>query len=223
MAPRISGRVWMATTTTLPSTRVPRNAASKAAGTPAASTEACAPRPPVRSLIADTTSHSRGSSSCLTPSPRSTARRAGEGSDDDHIHAASAQGEIDADADGAAAMDDRGLAGLKLAALGGAPGDGHGLDQRALHAGHAGGQLVRHRALDHRVLGQAAAVAVVAMEGQQAAMVVLAAFAVQAVPAGLHRFHGDPVADGEILDAGADLHDITAQLVSHDHGIDHAR
>jgi hypothetical protein len=53
-------------------------------------------------------------------------------------------------------------------------------------------------------------------------MVVLAAFAEQAVAAGLNRFDGDPVAHREILDAGADLDDVTAKLMSHDHGIDHA-
>ncbi len=74
------GCVWMATTISLPSTFVLCRAALNATGTPAASTETSAPRPPVRSLIAETTSPSLGSSTRLTPSWVSCARRCAEGS-----------------------------------------------------------------------------------------------------------------------------------------------
>jgi hypothetical protein len=119
-------------------------------------------------------------------------------------------------------VDDGALAGFELAALGGAPGDGHGFDQRALHAGHAGWQLVCHRALDDGELGQAAAVAVIAVKSEQAAVIILTAFAVQAVAAGLHGLDGDAVTYVQVFDPGADFDHVTAQFVTHDDGIDHA-
>ena len=64
-----------------------------------------------------------------------------------------------------------------------------------------------HRAAHDGELRQAAAAAVVAMKGQQAAVVVLSRATEQAASAGLHRFHGDEVPDLQILNAIAATND----------------
>ena len=69
-----TGRVWIATTISFPPTRVLESAALNAAGTPAASTDVSAPRPPVRSRMAETMSPSCGSSTVRTRTTRDEAR-----------------------------------------------------------------------------------------------------------------------------------------------------
>ena len=61
-----------------------------------------------------------------------------------------------------------------------------------------GGNGCAMRSLDDRVLGEATAGPVVAVKGDQRTMIVLARAAVQAVPAGLERFHGDQLAGRQI-------------------------
>jgi hypothetical protein len=68
-------------------------------------------------------------------------------------------------------------------------------------------------------LRESAAVAVVAVEGEQAAVVVLAGRAVHARPAGFDRLDTDAIADCEILDARADFDDFATELVAHDYRV----
>jgi len=79
---------------TLPSTAVPSVPPGKQPEPQRRQTEAAAPRPRVRSLMAETTSRAVGSSTTSTPSFVSTARRAGIGSVHQHRTPALAQREI---------------------------------------------------------------------------------------------------------------------------------
>src|SRR5580700_12055805 len=135
------------------------------------------------------------------------------------VYAATAEREVHTDTDRSRAVNDRRLARFEAAALGGAPRDRHGLDQCALLPAHAGWQLVRHRSTHDGVLCQAATRTVVAVKGEQAAMVVAARKAIETVATGLDGLDGDAIADLEILDLRTQRHDLVAELVAQDHGV----
>ncbi len=73
-----------------------------------------------------------------------------------------------------------------------------------------------HGATHDGELGQAAAIAVVAVKGQQATVVVLPRAAEQAASAGLNWLHRDQVAELEVLDAIAAVDDDATQLMAED-------
>jgi hypothetical protein len=108
---------------------------------------------------------------------------------------------------------------LDTTTVDGAPRDRHRLDQCALGWSNPAGKLVGHRAAHDGELRQAPAAAVVAMKGQQAAVVVLSRATEQAASAGLHRFHGDEVPDLQILNAIAATNDDATQLMAEDDGV----
>src|SRR5688500_16844026 len=81
---------------------------------------------------------------------------------------------------------------------------------------------MRHRSAHDGVFGEPAARAVVAVKGEQPAVVVVAASAIETVTAGLHRLDRHAVAELEILDAVTERHDRPAELVTEDHRVLHA-
>ena len=89
------------------------------------------------------------------------------------------------------------------AAIGRVPCHRQRLDQCALQRRHAPRQAMRHRAAHDSVFGQPAAAAVVAVQRDQRAMIVLPCLAPDATSAALERIHGDQIAERQILDAVA--------------------
>ena len=81
---------------------------------------------------------------------------------------------------------------------------------------------MRHATTHHRVLGESAARAVVAMERNERAVVVATGTAGETMAAGLERFDGHEIADFEILDAVSKLDDLAAEFVSEDDRVRHA-
>src|SRR6185369_16304504 len=86
--------------------------------------------------------------------------------------------------------------------------------KRTLHRGHTARQLMGHRSANGRELRKPAALAVVTVKGQQSTMVILPGGTEQALTAGFDRLNGDTIAAAQVLDAIADFHDFTAQLVT---------
>src|SRR5688572_5588916 len=81
---------------------------------------------------------------------------------------------------------------------------------------------MRHRSAHDRVLRESTAGAVVAVKGEQPAVVVVAATAIGTLTASLHRLDRYAIADLEILDAVTERHDRPAELVAADRRVLHA-
>src|SRR5207248_3118016 len=100
------------------------------------------------------------------------------------------------------------------------PRDRERLDQRTLKRRDPRWKGMCHASLHHRVLGETAGT-VVSLDRKRGTVVVLTEAAVQAAPAGLHRFHRNQSSDGEVFDTLPERYDLPAQLVTHDHGVLH--
>ncbi len=111
-----------------------------------------------------------------------------------------------------------GLAGLEPTAVRRVPRDRERLDERSLQRRNTARQAVRHRAAHDRVLGQPT-IAVIAVDRERRAMIVLADGAPQARAAGFRGFDSDEIARRKIRNRCATGHHFAAQLVAENYRI----
>ncbi len=105
------------------------------------------------------------------------------------------------------------LAGLEPAAVRRVPCDRERLDERPLQRRNTVRQAVRHRAAHDRVLGQPP-IAVIAVNRERRAMIVLADGAPKASAAGFRGFDRDQIARRKIRNRGATGDHFAAQLMA---------
>src|SRR5277367_5323661 len=136
----------------------------------------------------------------------------------DDLDTALLQREAHADSDRTRTMNYGGLAGLEPAAVCRVPCDRERLDERALQRRNTARQAVRHRAAHDRVLGQPT-IAVIAVDCERRAMIVLADRAPKASAAGFRGFDCDQITRRKIRNRCATGHHFAAKLVAENYRV----